>query len=92
MLLAVDERIYVISGQLESVAVGNRIGGTCFDAIAAKNAAGIIDVVNLGVALSGRDTAFLGIFRSLNVNAIRWAGRSAQKTPHAFLEIILIAM
>ena len=42
-------------GQLETVAVGDGVGGAGFNAIAAEDAAVVVDVVDLGVALGGGD-------------------------------------
>jgi hypothetical protein len=39
LFLAVDEGVDVVGGQLESVAVRDCVGGACFDAVAAENAA-----------------------------------------------------
>src|SRR5580704_10795288 len=52
LLFAVDQVAGVVGGQLKTVAVRNGVGGTGFHAIAAEDAAVVIDVVDLGVTLS----------------------------------------
>ena len=37
LFFAEDQRVDVVSGQLEAVTVSDCVGGTCFDAVAAKN-------------------------------------------------------
>src|ERR1700728_832687 len=86
VLFAVDQRGNVIAGDLKTVAVRDGVGGTRFDAIAAEDAARIVDVVNLRVALAPADAQRFGVFRGFDVDAIGWAGRGAQKTGHAFFE------
>src|SRR5512135_933362 len=51
VFLAHDQVRCVQRGQLEAVAVGNGVSGTGFNAVAAEDAAVVVDVVDLGVAL-----------------------------------------
>ena len=92
MFLAVYHGVDVVGREFDRVAVSNRIRGARFDAIAAENATGIIDVVDLGVSLAGRDTIFLGIFGGFNVNAIRGARGGAKEAANAFLETVFVAL
>src|SRR5271156_51421 len=85
LFFAINERIYVIGGQLEAVAMSNRVSRTSLDAVPAENAARVIDVVDARVTFAGRNAIRVLIFRSLNVNAIRRAGRRTQKTSNALL-------
>ena len=64
----------------------DRIRRACFDAVAAENAARIIDIVNAGVTFTGGDAVGIGIFRRFDINAICWASRGAQKAANALLE------
>ena len=66
--------------------VRDGIGRACFDAIAAKNAARIVDVVDAGVAFSGGNPLGVGVFRSLDVDASGGAGRRAQETADALFQ------
>lgn len=72
--------------------VRDRIRWARFDAVTAKNAAGIIDIVNAGIAFAGRDPAGVSIFSRFNVDAIRRAGCSAQKASNALLEPRFVAV
>ena len=57
VFLAHDQGGGVEAGQLEAVAVGDGVGGAGFDAVAAEDAAVVVDVVDLGVALGARRCA-----------------------------------
>jgi hypothetical protein len=75
LLFAIDQSIDVIRGEFESVTVRDRIGGARFYAVAAKNAARIIDIVDFRIALAGRDSIRIRIFSRFDVNAICRASR-----------------
>jgi len=92
LFFAINEGIDVVGGEFETVAVSDGVCGAGFDAIAAEDAARIIDVVDLGVTLARRDALFFGVLRSFNVNAIGGAGRGAQKTADAFFQTHFVAM
>ncbi len=72
--------------------VRDRICRTRFYAIAAKNTSGVIDVVNFCVALPGRNAVGIGIFRSLDVNAVGRTGRRTQEASHAFFQAIFVSL
>src|SRR6185312_1907078 len=88
--------IYQIAGiegsQLKSVAVRDGVGRAGFHAISAKDAAVVINVVNLGIALGAAHALFLGVVGGLYVNAVGRARRRAQEAGHALFEAILIAL
>ena len=84
-LFAINQCGSVVAGDFEAVAVGDGVGGTGFDAKAAEDAAVVIDVINLSVALAAADAELLGIFRRFDINAIGGAGGRAQETGDAFL-------
>jgi len=92
IFLAHDQVSGVQRGQLEAVAVSDGVRGAGFDAVAAKDAAIIVYVVNLGVALGRGDAYFVGVFRGLNINAIRGAGRCAEETSHALFQAVFVAL
>src|ERR1700692_3432080 len=74
LFFAVNQAAGIVSRQFEAVAVRDGVRGTGFYAVATKNTAVVIDVVNLGVALCAAD-AFLGcVLGSFNVNAVCRAG------------------
>ena len=72
--------------------MSDRISRTSFYTIAAENAAGVVDVVDGGVAFSGGDTIRMSIFRSFNVNTVCGTGCRAKETTDTFLQPILIAL
>src|SRR6266481_7770677 len=78
-ILAIDQRRSIVAGDLEVVPVRDGVGGAGFDAISAKDTAVVVDVVDLGVALAAADAGLAGVLCSLDVNAIGWTGRGAEK-------------
>ena len=90
LFLAVDHRIDVGSGQLEAMTMRNRIGRACFYTVAAKNAAGIIYVIDPSVAFPRRNPLRIGVFRGLDVNTARWAGCRAQKAAYTLFQSAFI--
>jgi hypothetical protein len=92
LFFAVDQVAGVKACKFEAMAVGDGIGGTSLDAVSAENTAVVVDVVNLGVALSSAHSMLGRILRRLDVNAVRGAGRGAQKTGYALFQSVLIAL
>src|SRR5581483_10629069 len=92
VFLAVNQSRRVVAGGLKTVAVRNGVGGTSLHAVAAEDAARIIDVVNLGVALAAADAQSVGVFRGFDVDAIGRAGGGAEEARHALFEAIFIAL
>lgn len=90
--LAIEESIDIVRGEFKGVTVGDGVCRACFDAIAAKNTARVIDVIHAREALAGRDTLRVAILSCLDVDAIRRAGRSTQKTAHTLLEPVFVAV
>lgn len=72
--------------------VGNRIGRARLDAVPAKNAPGVVYVVNAGVALARGNPLRVGVFCGLDVNATCRAGRRTQETTHTFLKPVFVTM
>lgn len=92
LFFAIDHGIDVVGGELESMTMSDRVGGAGFDAVSAKNAAGIIDVVDGGVAFGGGDAICFSIFGGLDIDAARGAGCGAKKAGDALLESVFIAL
>ena len=92
VFLAHDQVGGVQRGQLEAVSVGDGVGGAGFDTVAAEDAAVVVDVVDLGVALGRGDANCLRVFRGLNINAICGAGRGTEEAGHAFFEAVFVAL
>lgn len=92
MFLAVDQRVDIVGGEFDAVSVCDGICGARFDAVPAKNAARIIDIINSCVALTGRDALGFGIFPGFDVDAICGAGGGAQKAGYAFLQSVFVAL
>jgi len=74
------------------MSVGDRIRRTGFHAVSAKNAAVVIDVVDLGITLGAADPLLSRVLCRLDIDAIGWAVGCAKKTRHALLQAILIAL
>jgi hypothetical protein len=92
LLFAINHGVDVVWGQFDAVSVGDGIGGAGFDAITAENAARIVDVVGLGVALTGGNALCFRIFRSFDENTVRGARSRAKKAGHAFFEAVFVAL
>src|SRR6266849_334668 len=60
--------------------------------VAAENAARVVDVIDLGVAVPGGNAIRLRVFCGFDVYAIRRTGCSAQETPHTFFVPIFVAL
>ena len=74
------------------MSVGDRIRRTRFHAVPAENAAVVVDVVDLGVALGATDAVLRRILSRFDIDAIRRTGCRAQEACHALLQSILIAL
>jgi len=70
--------------------VGDCIGRTGFHAIATENAAGIIDVINAGVAFASGDAVGIDVFRGFDINTICGAGGSAQEAANALFQAAFV--
>ena len=92
LFFAIDHGIDVVGGELESMTMSDRVCGASFDAVSAKNAARIIDIVDSGVAFGGGDAICFGIFGGLDIDAAGGTGCGTQKASDALLEAILIAL
>src|SRR6185437_6711002 len=68
------------------------IGWAGLYAVAAEDAAVVVDVVDLGVTLGGADALLLGVLSGLDVDAVRGAGRGAEETGDALLQAVFIAL
>src|SRR5580692_3653628 len=74
------------------MAVGNRVCGAGFYAVAAEDAAGVVNVVDLCVAFPCGDAIGRGIFSRLDVNTVRWARGGAKKAADALFVAVLVAL
>ncbi len=72
--------------------MGNRVGGAGFHAVAAKDAAVVIDVVHAGITLASADADLIGVLLSLDINAAGRAGGGAKEAGHAFLQPVVVAL
>src|SRR6266851_1479063 len=72
--------------------VRNGVCGTRFDAIAAKNTARIIDVVDASVALPGGNSLHIRVFGGLDVNTTRRTSRGAQEAANALFQSAFITV
>src|SRR6185437_11587904 len=78
--------------QFESVTVCDGIGRTGLDTISAKNAAVVVDVVNLGITFGPADPVFRRVLCRFDIDAVGWAVRRTKKTGYAFLQAIFVAL
>ena len=92
MFLAVDEGVDVVRSKFDRVAVGDGISRASLDTVAAEDAARVVDVIDLRVALAGGDAPGLRVLRGFDVDTVRRARRGAEKTSYAFLESVFVAL
>jgi hypothetical protein len=92
LLLAVDHGADVVGSELEAVSVSDGVCGAGFDAIAAENAAGVVDVVDLGVTVGVGDAVVGGVLGGFDVNALRGAGGGAEEASDALFESVFVAL
>src|SRR5579875_3690739 len=92
LFLAINERGRVVACEFEAVTVSDRVSGTCFYAIAAKDAAVVIDVVDFRVPLGSADAALFGVLRRFNVDTVCRTRGGAEETGHALFQAVFIAL
>src|ERR1043166_9069453 len=92
LLFAVDQIGRIQCGDLKSVAVRDGVGGAGLDTISAEDAAVVIDVINLRIALGAGDALLGGVLGSLDINAIRRTGGGRQEAGHAFFQSVFVAL
>ena len=92
VVLAHDERGGVEAGELEAVAVGDGVGGAGLDTVTAEDAAVVVDVVDLGVALGGGDADLFGVLGGLDVDAVRGAGGGAEEAGDTLFQAVFVAL
>ena len=92
VFFAHDEVCGVEGGELEAVAVGDGVGGAGLDTVATEDAAVVIDVVDLGVALRGGDADFLSVFGGLDEDAVGGAGGGAKEAGDTFFEAVFVTL
>jgi len=92
LFFANDQSGAVVAGKLEPVAVRDRVGGAGLYAIAAKNAAAVIDVVDACVSLTAAESNFFRIFSGFDIDAVCGASSRAEKASDALFKPIFIAL
>lgn len=70
----------------------DRVGWTGLDAVAAKNAARIVDVINARIALARGNSIGVGIFGSLDINAPRRTGCGTQEASDTLFQAVFVPM
>jgi hypothetical protein len=92
LFFAVNEGVDVVGGKLDVVTVGNGIGRASVNAVAAEDAAGIVNIIDAGVALPRGDAIGFVVFSGFDINTIRGARSCAKKATNAFLEAVFVAL
>src|SRR5882757_720475 len=90
LLLGVDELLAIVECQLVLVAHRERTGRARLDAQAAENAAQVVDLIDLAVALTGRIPLRLGVVTALDVDRVGRAGPGAQLAADALLQAVRV--
>src|SRR3954447_2721745 len=74
LFFAVNKGRGVVAGELETMTVRNRVGGAGLYAVAAKDTAVVVDVIDIRIPLAAAEAGFRSILGSLDVDAIGRAG------------------
>ena len=90
--LAIDHGINIVGGELESVAVRDRVGRAGFDAVSAEDAPRIIDIVDAGVAFACRDALCFGIVGGFDIDTPGRTSRGTEKAANAFFETVFVTL
>ena len=85
LLFPVNQVGGIKRGDFKTVTMRDRVRGASFHAVSTKNAAVVIDVINLGVSLRAAYPILSRVFRRLDVYAIRRTIRRAQKARYTLL-------
>ena len=91
-LFTIDQVAGVEGRKFETVAVRDRVSRAGLNAVSAENAAVVVDVIDLGVALGAANAVLFRVLGGLNVNAVGRAGSSAEETGNAFFQAIFVAL
>src|SRR4051812_25402401 len=92
LLLAIDQSSRIEARDLETMTMRDGVRRTGFDTISAEDAAVVIDVIDLRIALGAAHAVRRGILGGLDINAVRRTRRRAEETGYALLQSILIAL
>src|ERR1700722_19048581 len=92
IFLAMDQGGRVQRSQFEAMSMSDGIRWTGLHAVAAKDAAVVVNVIDLGIAVGAGDSLLRGILGRLDVDAVGRAGRRAQEAGNTFLQAILIPL
>jgi len=74
------------------MAMRDRVGRASLDTIAAKNAAGIVDVIHPRIALARGNSIGVGIFGSLDIDAPRRTGCGTQEASDTLFQAVFVPM
>ena len=92
LLLAHHEIGRVKGRQFKPVTVRDGIRRTRLHTVSAENAAVVVDVVDLGIALGAANAILGGVLGGLDVNAVGRAVGRTQETGHTFFQAIFVAL
>src|SRR5215467_5328629 len=86
--LVPDEIVLAVHRQLVVLAHEDGTDRAGLFAVAAEDAAGLVDLIDRGIAGAGLDVA--GVLRRFEINGVRRAGYGAESAGHTLLEIVLV--
>jgi len=92
LFFSIDERIDVVSCELKTVTVSNRVRRAGLHTIPAENTPGVVDIVDTRIAFGGRDSLSLSILGGFDINTLRGTGCGAKETADTFLQAVFITM
>jgi hypothetical protein len=92
LLLAINKVGCVEGSQLKTVAVRDRVGWACFNAISAEDTAVVVDVVHMGIAFGAADPVLSRVLSSFDVDTVGRTGSRAQETRYTLLQPVFVAL
>src|SRR5580658_2127045 len=92
VFFAVNQGRRIEGGEFKAVSVSDSVGGAGFDTVAAKDAAVVVDVVDLGIAFGTGDSLLSGVLGRLDVDAVGWASCRAKKAGDTFFQAVFVPL
>src|SRR5271154_2438410 len=92
VFLAHDQGGRIQRSQLETMAMSDGVRRASLNAVSAEDAAVVVDVIDLRIALGARDADLGGVLGRLDVDTVRGARRRAQETCYALFQAVLVAL
>ena len=92
LLFAINKVGGVEGGELETVAMGDGVSRTGFDAVSAKDTAVVVDVVHGSVTFGAANAVLSRVLGSFDVNTVGRTGGCAQEARYTLLQSVFVTL